>query len=558
MKKSIRYLSCLLAMMLLVLSLSSCVLFGRMARASGASEEVSTEASQSVEPPAGKSAFGKEYTLSDGDEEAFLASLQMCLDLMESNASEAEIDACVENMEDLFYHIATQADLAYVLYCMEQDSEEASENYLYSSEMQNDAYYSYMQMCQQVDASSYPYRDRFFADWSENDFLQMRLYTDEVSAINKKNDEILVEYRALNPNAESFADEVCRLYLGTVQNNQALAEMFGFSDYASYAYEVVYERDYSREEMTAMREYVQTYLVPLCEKAYETFFTAYEALGILEQYQLSGLIYNDYDQVTSKPVESYFASLPADMRVGMEQALSTDRAVFTDSPDAYGGAFTGYFYDDSYPICYFGPGYQSSFTVVHEAGHFYAALCEEGLDIDLDLAEVHSQGNEFLMLAYLKNSVSEKIYVALRAYMLYENLVNIIISTLVDEFEEVIYTHAGELDGSAEQMDGMMTEICSRYGGEEFLKEYATDISAYWKFVVIESPVYYISYAVSGISAMTLYSVAMEDYSKALEIYRGLTKELETPEAFLGSLEQAGLTTPFEKEAYLAISALFK
>ena len=103
-----------------------------------------------------------------------------------------------------------------------------------------------------------------------------------------------------------------------------------------------------------------------------------------------------------------------------------------------------------------------------------------------------------------------------------------------------------------------MTEVCSRYGGLDFFNEYVTDISKYWRYVVIESPVYYISYAVSGISAMTLYSQACNDYQGAIEIYRQLTEEIADPHSFLETLQQAGLATPFEEAAYIEISELLK
>ncbi len=556
MKKSIRYLSSLLAMILLVMSLSSCISWLRIVNL--IAQEEPTSENEGLEDPKPQVAYGKEFTLSQNDEDLFLQSLQTCLDLIKNNAPEAEIDAAMDTMEALFYHIATQADLAYVLYCMNQNDAKATENYLYSSQLKSDVYYAYAQMCQEVDTSSYPYRDRFFSDWSENDSLQMRLYTEEVNAINKENDAILVEYRDLDRLSESFADDVCRLYLQMIENNDTLAKKFGFSDYASYAYEGVYERDYSRAELATLRSYVQTYLVPLSKQAYDAFFESYQNLSASEVYQVGMLLNYDYDADTSNLLASYFSSLTADMKAGMEQMLTAERSVFTDSVDAYAGAFTGYFYDENYPVCYFGPGYQTLFTIAHEAGHYYAALCEEGLDIDLDLAEVHSQGNEWLLLAYAKNSLSANAYTALKNYMIYQSLAEIVVCTLIDHFEEVIYTSVAMLDGSAAQMDAIMSDLCTYYGGEEFLDEYMVDISEYWKYVVIESPVYYISYAVSGIASMTLYGLAIENYETALQIYGMLIEDLADPEAFLGTLNYAGLATPFDQASYLLIAELLK
>lgn len=553
MKNNVKYLSCLLALILALSCLTSCKLWSMtMDYLKDVTEEESSESYKE------QTAYGMAYDLTDADKAAFEKALDTCLSLIQSGAETSVIDLSVEKIESLFYRISDQADLAYILFCMDQEDAVASENYLYASEMKSDVYADYMKMCQKIDASSYPYRDRFFEDWSESDFLEMRQYTDEVSAINKVNDEILVSYRELDPESDSFAADVCRLYASMVQNNQNLASLFGYADYVSYAYDVVYERDYTQQELTALRTYVQTYLVPLCKTAYDIFLEGYQSLNTADQFLLSSWIYDDYDDFTGDPVGAYLSSLPTEMGQVMKKALQSEYAVFTNDQNAYEGAFTGYFYGNSYPVCYFGPGYQSVFTVIHEAGHFYAADCQGGLDIDLDLAELHSQGNEWLMTVYSKNLMSAELYEVMCAYKLFESLGTIIIGVIIDEFEEMVYTNATSLLGNVEQLDGFMAEVCARYGGEEFLSNYVTDMSLYWKYVVIESPVYYISYSISAISALTLYSEAIKDYEGALEIYQSLAAGELIEDAFLANLEQAGLASPFDEKVYQAISKLIQ
>ena len=552
MKLLIKHLCCLLALLLMLTSTASCR-FLKWQRGELDEDVIQEKAPNSY------AAFGREYTLDDSDREAFSKALEEALALMQSNAEEAVIDEKIYQIEDLFYHISDQADLAYVFFCMDGEDQTASEHYTYASEMKNDAYYEYMVMCQTVDASSYPYRAHFFEDWTENDFLEMRQYTEEISAINKKNDEILVEYRALDPEDDSFGAEMSRLYWEMVENNQTLAKKFGYSDYASYAHEAIYERDYSHEELVLLRGYVQTYLVPLCREALDSFLEGYQMLNPLDQLLISGWMYNDYGDVTGNPVEAYFESLPQSMGDCMSKVLQQEHAIFINDVTSYEGAFTGYFYEDSYPFCYFGPGYQSVFTVIHEAGHFWAADSQGGLDIDLDLAELHSQGNEWLMLEFSKGMMSEACYNVLRTYKIYESLATIIVSVIIDEFEEMVYTGAASpfSDGLA-CLEGYMDEICTRYGGKQFIEEYVTDISTYWKFVVIESPVYYISYGVSAISSLTLFSEATKDYAKALSIYEELSAGELIPDAFLENLKQAGLATPFDENVYIAISQLIQ
>lgn len=550
--KTTKFLSFLLALVLMLSALSSCAFFEKERDEDTSQSQSTTEVFE--ESPKSYAAFGKEYDLTDADQEAFANALAECLSLMESNSDEALIDASVEKIETLFYRISDQADLAYVLFCADQKDEVVSQSYLYAKEMKNNAYADYMKLCQKVDEASFAYRDRFFEDWSANDFLQMRQYTDEVAVINKKNDEILVAYRALDPNSESFGADMSRLYVEMVRNNQALAKLFGYSNYVTFAHEMIYERDYSREDLKLVRNYLQEHLLIICKQAAFEFMGDYQAMGMVEQLQVSNWLSGDYSALSGDPVGAYLSSLPTSMKNSMSKVLQSEYSIFTNDQNAYAGAFTSYFYGDSYPFCYFGPGYNSAFTVIHEAGHFYAAEHLNGLDVDLDLAELHSQGNEWLFLEAIQNQLSKNVYDVLLAYHYYESLCTIIISVIVDEFEETVYANADSLDGSVEQLDGFMKGICARYGGEEFLAEYVTDVSKYWKLVVIESPAYYISYAVSGVTSMGLFCRNGYGYKEAVNRYQALVENVLNKESFLETLEKAGLASPFDENLYMNIA----
>ena len=85
-----------------------------------------------------------------------------------------------------------------------------------------------------------------------------------------------------------------------------------------------------------------------------------------------------------------------------------------------------------------------------------------------------------------------------------------------------------------------------------------TDVNSYWRAVVVEQPIYYISYAVSVIAAIDLYTVATEDFDAAAEIYRKLCEEPDPEAGFLGNITAAGLSTPFDADFYSKLTALVK
>ncbi|MBQ8432833.1 MAG: hypothetical protein IJX28_08115 [Clostridia bacterium] len=569
MKPFYRLLITLLALLLVLTSVSSCSLLLRLPDATG--ESLSSTTNSTVVPATTEAeeewedivldgdASWMHFDLNDADEEAFLAALDQCLELMKNNAADSEIEAAVENMENLFYHIATQAQIAYIFYSKNAKAAGTSDAYLYSSTMQSDAYDAYMKMCQQIDTSDFAYRDTFFADWSESEIAEMRMYSDEMSEISKENDELLVEYRdALElEDTKAMENKVREIYQKVVENNNQLAVGSGHQNYAEYAYSDVYLRDYTLEDMEDMRAFVKNYLVPLCKDAYQRFQLNYQKLPSDQQNLLVSLLYAEHDTRYPQLMKNYFASLPESMGNGMMELFTTDHAIFAMSYDSYEGAFTTYLYEYEHPICFFGPGYKSATTVAHEAGHYYAYLYADGGSIPMDLAEVHSQANEWLFMIYLEDILkNEELYQVLIDYQLYYNISSIILCTIIDEFEQSIYENPELADPS--KIDAQMTAICEGYGGEKFVDEYLADVSLYWKHVVVENPMYYISYAMSGLASLEIYCLAIEDYANSIETYRKLTEEADLDAGFTAILNSVGLRTPFDETLYQSLAELLK
>ena len=310
-----------------------------------------------------------------------------------------------------------------------------------------------------------------------------------------------------------------------------------------------------------MRTYVKEILVPICKKAYDEFYQTLSGLSESKQNQVINFISLDYHQMATPWVEEYFNSLPNSMRYYMVDALDSGRVVYATDRDSQAGAFTAYLYEYNYPVMYFSEGYRNNMTVAHEAGHYYALSVQNGVGASIDMAEVYSQSNEFLMLTYLGGAgFDEALYEVIVDYQLYNALATIIVSTIIDEFEQVAYEKVDEFNFYNCKMwyDRWMNEICKDYGGKDFVDEYLTDISYYWRYVVLEQPVYYISYAMSGVAALQVYQLALTDYNAALVAYQGLVHNPVDVDGFLENLKGVGLTSPLEEGTYWAIRDLFE
>ena len=76
-------------------------------------------------------------------------------------------------------------------------------------------------------------------------------------------------------------------------------------------------------------------------------------------------------------------------------------AFFEDGSNAYAGAFVNYISYYEEPFAYFGPDYKGTYTIVHEMGHYASAYSYNFGGLNYDLAETHSQANEWLFSYFL-------------------------------------------------------------------------------------------------------------------------------------------------------------
>ena len=278
-------------------------------------------------------------------------------------------------------------------------------------------------------------------------------------------------------------------------------------------------------------------------------------LSIANRTKLNSFMHDPFEYTYTKQLEGYFATLPQSARDTMLSMFDGDIIIMNNASNGQEGAFTTAVGEDRY-ICFFGPGYGSAMTAIHEVGHYYGCQFTELQDLPMDLAETQSQGNEWLFMNYMQEHMTPALYNVAVNYKLYENLCTILIGVLVDEFEERVYTHPDVASLTSEDLDAIMADVCDSYGGITLISNIATDIQNYWRMVVVEQPVYYISYSVSAISAVNIFTIAEENYEEAVDVYCSLIEDLDLDDGFLGNIQDAGLDGPFDDEVYLKLQAM--
>ncbi len=491
-----------------------------------------------------------EYTLTQEDVDEFYRLLDECEQLSIEGTDMEAIEAISDKLDDQLEYLYAQNSIAMIIYYFDKNVEGMEQRHLDCVEICTDAADAYNQSARRIYLSDTPAKDMLFEGWTQKDIDMLLRYDERIAQLQQRNSEIEVAYR------DSASDtEKMKLYVEFIQNNNEMAQIYGYDNYYTYAYDIVYERDYGMDKIEQMRQYAKQYLTTSFEWALKKFQSSfYQVLDSYEQKKVIAFLYDDYKTLPVDYVERYMGIVPGELKQQMDQMLTAD-SMFSNQGASLTGAFTTSIGDRSY--CFFGRGYSSVNTIIHEAGHYYASRYADLNSIPMDLAEVHSQGNEWMFLTHISKTMKPSEFKAIRSYNLYNNVTMMLICLMVDEFEQRVYsTDVSKF--TAKDFDAIMTDVASQYFSMDYIKENLTDVNSYWRAVVVEQPVYYISYAVSVVSAIDLYSIASKDYDAAAEIYRKLCEEPLEEGGFLANISAVGLASPFDEEFYKGLTALIK
>ena len=486
-------------------------------------------------------------------------------------------EALYEEYSDLIFEAQGQYSIAMTLYYCNHRDKDLEQRY-------NDMQTYYTDLVAKFYSLSQPWYDSMFRDFffegATEEEIKAFLFdsnayaNEEYTALKNRNDAIELEFNALsNP---VVGDTVPTLYAEFVANNTRIAEILGYDNYLEYAYENVYDRDYTYQDSAQFVEYVREYITPvynaiydkwgsitggeLDEDAIDTYYSVVSNSFFKDAF--GNKLFNDYID----DMGMAFTSNP-DKQISFSDELNklvTDGNMFRGT---YEGAYVTYIRGVDLPIAYFGKGYDSSTTVAHEFGHYMNEIYnDDQYTQSFDLLETHSQGQEMLYIQYAKNHLEGDALELVETYHLLSSIQTIMLATQVDCFEQAIYLNQYEGPGHEEIMaDGKITadEYDDVYAG---LSEYlgideAYRVDEYWRYVTISSPCYYISYAVSGVNSLQIYVNVMNDgYDSAKESYLKLftytdvDPEMTTEEILL----YAGLTSYVDEATFIKINTFLK
>lgn len=515
----------------------------------------------------------------------------------ENKAFEEKFNAYYDNI----LYVIEQYQYAYVFYCVNDGDSTYEAAYEYVTEYRTDMVKNFYSLYRLIHETKY--REFFFAfdeGWTDEDIQSALVMSDsyggeEYAEYNKIIEDIEVKIRALDIRDQAFGDLVPSLYPKYVDAYNQIAKLADpekYNNYMDYAYDSIYGRDYTPADVVEMRKYVKQYITPLFELLENKLKESkplndnqksyYAALNNASIFQ---------NQLTADLVADYFELLHSDAgQAGKKEINFAKHAndLFKNKnyyTGAYEGAFSYFVRAQETAILYFGPGsYSGAFTFVHEFGHYYETVYNQGASISYDLEENHSQGNEMLFLAHLSKLLPELDCTPVFETMMYEKMYDamtyILLATAVDEFEQIAYSGTyvgtnstiaglvsdGKIDAS--EYDKIYTALLKEYGGNTTM---ADDLYYYWRLAGVGSAGYYISYAMSQLPSLQLFVKGVKDFESAKQSYFKLFTftdneafaevdefgDVVVTAGYAETLEYAGLYSPFQEELYIELKSYF-
>lgn len=343
---------------------------------------------------------------------------------------------------------------------------------------------------------------------------------------------------------EELNRNVGPIFVELVDIRDEIAELCGYDSYADYAYENLYDRDYSTADAQAFCDAVKEYVSrEYYDQVYysDLAYDGYYSLGHMDEEKLLEIVGKYTNSVDPLVAECWDLMLENGLYDMGDESCRMDSSFTINFTRPNAPFIFMKLYGDTGDLA----------TLTHEFGHFVDGwlnpcpniLAETG---SYDLFEIHSNGLEVLYLEYYDEIFGDGAPAAEFA-VLGDQLGSVVDGCLFDEFQRRIYD---DPDMSLEDINRLYAKLCEEYGEYWGVKE-----DHYWVYVNhnFESPLYYISYAASSLAALQIWDESQGDYDAAVASWREIVEAGAFEKGYREVLAEAGLQSFAEPGAVEAI-----
>lgn len=349
-------------------------------------------------------------------------------------------------------------------------------------------------------------------------------------------------YRLYDAYCAALNEEAGQIFLEQLGIREQIAARLGYSNYSDYCYDS-YGRDYTPEEVRTLHAAVKKYIAPVYiyvndrNDTSALADTTFDEQSFLNKLKTAA---GDFSPMLDEPVQ---------------YMLRNDLYDFSYGANKMDNSFTTYISDYSAPFMFSQWTGESSdiTTVLHELGHFTnyyhnAAVGYAATD-NLDLAEIDSQALVLLMTRYFDQFFGVYEQDA-KTDVLLDAMYSLLSGCMEDEFQQEIYQNPGM---TLDQINVLYKQLAVEYGLDDVYGFTGTE----WVLIshTFQTPLYYISYAVSMVPALELFELSQSDEAAAKSTYFSIL--MRAPYAsFKEVLEQNGLSSVFLDSTIQRIAAI--
>lgn len=471
----------------------------------------------------GASTSFEDMEYSRPDLAAFDAQLEETLSQAQTQEDADDLMAQVYLFYEYYYDFYTNYSLANIRYCQNMTDIYWDTEYSWCLEnaAQVDAgldslLYALADSPLKEDLETEEYFGEDFFDAYQGDSLWDETFTELMTREAK----LLDEYYALEASlADGDHQALEENFVQLVQVRQEIARYAGYDNYADFAYAFYYYRDYTATQTETYLQQIAQELAPM-----------YQSLDVSIWDEM-------YTQCSTEEVYAYLTECVNRIGGIAEGALALMEGAnlydISYGEHKYDASFETFLYSYYEPFVFMNPtGYTlDKLTLVHEFGHFCNDYAVGGTVVGVDVAEVFSQGLEYLSLTYCqegqkltkgKMGDSLCVFVEQAAYALFEQQVY--------QLEEV----------TVETIRDTFDQAMSTFGLDVYRLEG-------WDYITIPhvyiAPMYVISYVVSNDVAMQIYQAELENAGSGVTLWEdGL---YSTQIGIVAFTEEMDLTSPF-------------
>ena len=312
-----------------------------------------------------------------------------------------------------------------------------------------------------------------------------------------------------------------------------IAKSHGYDNYADYADAEIYYRDYTTSDLQVMKDAVKHFSPELQQMQY-VFSTD------------ASVRFNGTDDLFSR-VGGILCSISPLAEEAFDAFTSNHLYSFGNEDGRMEGAYTLTLIKRNLPFIYAQTDLSSdsAITLAHEFGHFtafYSVPMAAPLiaELNLDVGEIHSQGLELLFTANADELYGKEAD-NVRAGNVTRTAGAIIDGCVMDDWEREVYANP---DMTLDEINECFRQIELEYGAEDYpgLEYLWCDIHH-----LFESPLYYISYAVSAFGALQIWAVSQEDYNQAVTLWENIVRQGAFDVDYVDALNDAGLDIFYEE-----------